>query len=334
MPKTGAAKGRARRGAKQKLPKIDGDTFKAAALLCVVEKDVREKACLTVSECMVHAGLPSDVSSSRSFQQRVRRLEAKVNYRSVLAIADDMVNERHPCPPSLDILKNQKPGLDKALLGAAPVHLIVKSAEKTPACSQLRSMRQCMHHAGLLPMYAEEPSQQKKAHCLAAKLSLRDLIYHVDELTANNRQVYDFCIDGKVDHPFDSSSVPNKLDQSQNTTQSPNEVPAVVVTERNDMDVDALADEVSTVSTLTMDSFREQGRGLEQVKKITSVRTKPLKKAPLGVRNNSSSSTLSVSSESTKRSKILGQALCSISTKRPGKTDKRGHPQVYLTGKQ
>jgi hypothetical protein len=88
-----------RRGKKQQprlksaVPIDDENDLKAAALILLVESSAREKPLLTAIECMMHAGLPSNVASNRSFQQRVRRLASKLNMNHLLSSLDKVLQE-------------------------------------------------------------------------------------------------------------------------------------------------------------------------------------------------------------------------------------------------
>lgn len=156
--------GRSARVEKMKLVPIDDNVVIAATLLSVVDKGVRKKTLLTVEECLLHAGASLEAASNRSIQQRVRRRQVKLEFRSVLAVTDALLNRMNPCPLSQKDLQMLVLDERMGLIASALVYGIAKSAQHK--ASRLGSARKCMRHASSHPWIADNPSKQKQVQRL------------------------------------------------------------------------------------------------------------------------------------------------------------------------
>lgn len=165
-----------------RIPSVDQDALKAAALISVIETYIRDKPRLTVPECMKLAGIPENVASNKTIQQRVRRLVKKLSIRIVLAAIDDSLLAHHGICPNV-VETQEQAFCESALKAAALIHLIDSSARE----QTLLSAYDCMLHAGLSPIAAEYPTSQPLLLRLVSLLSLDDVLVRVDSILQGSK---------------------------------------------------------------------------------------------------------------------------------------------------
>jgi len=175
-----------KKSVKENLPPIDQGALIAAALICLIETYVHKQPRLTVPECMRHAGLPRNVATNRNIQQRVRRLVNKLDFYSVLAAIDDTLLALHGIQPN-PFETPEQAFCERSLKAAVLIHLIDISARDEP----LLSACDCMLHAGLPPVVANDPTSVQLLHRLVGLLNLDHVLARVDDILQGHRTLMD-----------------------------------------------------------------------------------------------------------------------------------------------
>jgi hypothetical protein len=166
------------------VPYVDERFLIAAALLSLIVKHAREKPSLSVPECMKHAGISTNLVTNKALQMRVRRIVKKLDLQSVLHAVDDALLVTHEIQPT-PVQTQQEAMLVRALKAAVLIHLVDTTVNPTP----LLTAYDCMIHAGIPPIVAEDPTSLLLVRRLVSLLRFDEVVFRVNSLLISRKGI-------------------------------------------------------------------------------------------------------------------------------------------------
>ena len=167
---------------KTSVPYVDERFLIAAALLSLIVKHAREKPSLSVPECMKHAGISTNTARNKALQMRVRRLVKKLDMQSVLLTVDDALLAMHGIQPT-PVQTQQEAMLERALKAAVLIHLVDTTVHQTP----LLTAHECMIHAGIPSIVAEDSTSLLLVRRLTSLLRFDEVVFRVNGILISRK---------------------------------------------------------------------------------------------------------------------------------------------------